>query len=183
MKRIYLDHNATTPVHPEVADEVCLRLREDFGNAGTLYSYGREAKKLVDDAREIMASGIGAKNEEILFTSGGTESDNMAVRGVAYGNINKGRHVITSTIEHHAVLETCKALEKEGFEVTYLPVDEYGTIKLDELKKAIRSDTTLISIMHANNETGTIQPILEIGRLARERGSHFILTQSRPSER
>lgn len=173
MKRIYLDHNATTPVHPEVADEVCLRLREDFGNAGTLYSYGREAKKLVDDAREIMASGIGAKNEEILFTSGGTESDNMAVRGVAYGNINKGRHVITSTIEHHAVLETCKALEKEGFEVTYLPVDEYGTIKLDELKKAIRSDTTLISIMHANNETGTIQPILEIGRLAREKGVTF----------
>src|SRR3972149_1303563 len=170
MKRIYLDHNATTPVHPEVADEVCRRLKEDFGNAGTLYSYGREAKKLVDDAREMIASVIGAKREEILFTSGGTESDNMAVRGVAYGNINKGRHVIQSTIEHHAILETCKALEKEGFEVTYLPVDEYGTIKLDELKNAIRSDTTLITIMHANNETGTIQPVAEIGRIAREKG-------------
>ena len=170
MKRIYLDHNATTPVHPEVADEVCRRLREDFGNAGTLYSYGREAKKLVDDAREMIASVIRAKREEILFTSGGTESDNMAVRGVVYGNINKGRHLITSTIEHHAVLETCKALEKEGFEVTYLPVDEYGTIKVDELKNAIRSDTTLITIMHANNETGTIQPVSEIGRIAREKG-------------
>jgi cysteine desulfurase len=173
VKRIYLDHNATTPVHPEVADEVCRCLREDFGNPQTLYSYGKEARRLVDHARETVASLIGAKKEEIIFTSGGTESDNTAIRGVAYGNINKGRHVITSTIEHHAVLESCKALEKEGFEVTYLPVDEYGVVRLDELKRAIRPDTTLISIMHANNEVGTIQPIAEIGRIAREKGVPF----------
>lgn len=173
MKRIYLDHNATTPLHSEVADEVCRCIREDFGNPQTLYSYGKEARRLVDHAREAVASLIGAKKEEIIFTSGGTESDNMAIRGVAYGNISKGRHVITSTIEHHAVLESCKALEKEGFEVTYLPVDEYGVVSLDELKKAIRPDTTLISIMHANNEVGTVQPIAEIGKVARERGIPF----------
>lgn len=169
MKRIYLDHNATTPVHPEVADEVCRCLRDEFGNAGTLYSYGREAKKLVDDAREMIASVIGAKREEILFTSGGTESDNMALRGVAYGNAGRGKHVITSSIEHHAVLESCRALEKEGFEVSYIPVDEHGVVRMEELERTVRPDTVLISIMHANNETGTIQPIAEIGKLAREK--------------
>ncbi|MEK7851851.1 MAG: cysteine desulfurase NifS [Deltaproteobacteria bacterium] len=169
MKRIYLDHNATTPVHPAVADELCRSIRETFGNAGTLYSYGKEARMMVHDARELVASLIGAKREEIIFTSGGTESDNMAVRGAAYGNISKGKHIITSVFEHHAVLETCKALEKEGFEVSYVPVDEHGVVRLDELQKAIRPDTVIISIMHANNEVGTIQPIAEIGRIARER--------------
>lgn len=173
MKRIYLDHNATTPLNSEVADEVCRCLREDFGNPQTLYSFGKDARKLVHDSRETVASLIGAKREEIIFTSGGTESDNMAVRGVAYGNVNKGRHVISSSIEHHAVLESCRALEKEGFEVTYLPVDENGVVRLDELQKAIRPDTTLISIMHANNETGTIQPVSELGRIAREKGVLF----------
>lgn len=169
MKRIYLDHNATTPVHPAVADELCRCIRETFGNAGTLYSYGKEARMLVHDARELVASLIGAKREEIIFTSGGTESDNMAVRGAAYGNISKGKHIITSAFEHHAVLETCKALEKDGFEVSYIPVDGQGIVKLDELQKAVRPDTVIISIMHANNEVGTIQPIVEIGRIARER--------------
>ncbi len=173
MKKIYLDHNATTPVHPEVADEVCRCIRDDFGNAGTLYSYGKDARKLVHDAREMVASIIGAKREEIIFTSGGTESDNMAVRGVAYANVNKGKHVITSTIEHHAVLESCRALEKEGFEVTYTPVNEYGVVRLDELEKVIRPDTVIISIMHANNETGTIQPVSEIGRMAKAKGVIF----------
>ena len=174
MKRIYLDHNATTPVHPEVADEVCRRLREDFGNAGAplqLRERGKEAgRRCKGDDCICRRSKEGGRYS---LPAGGPESDNMAVRGVAYGNINKGRHLITSTIEHHAILETCKALEKEGFEVTYLPVDEYGTIKLDELKNAIRSDTTLITIMHANNETGTIQHVSEIGRIAREKGVTF----------
>lgn len=173
MNRIYLDHNATTPLHPEVADEVCRCLREDFGNPQTLYSYGKEARKLVHNARETAAALIGAKREEIIFTSGGTESDNMAVRGVAYGNVSKGRHVITSAIEHHAVLESCKGLEKEGFEVTYIPVDEYGVVRLDELSKAIRPDTVLISIMHANNEVGTIQPVSDIGGIAKGKGIPF----------
>lgn len=173
MGRIYLDHNATTPLHPEVVEEMCRCLRADFGNASTLYSFGREAGKLVEEARGRIASLIGAEKEEMVFTSDGTEADNMAIVGVAYANTDKGRHIITSSVEHHAVLESCEVLRKGGFEVTYLPVDGQGMVRLNELEKAIRPDTSLISVMHANNEVGTIQAIEEIGRIARKRNVLF----------
>lgn len=173
MNRIYFDHSATTPVDKEVASLMLEYMTDKFGNASSVHAFGREARKAVDESREKVAALIGAAANEIYFTSGGTESDNLALKGVAYANRKKGNHIITSVIEHHAILHTCEHLEKEGFVVTYLPVDETGMISLSDLAAAITDQTILISIMFANNEVGTIQPVKEIGRLAREKGVYF----------
>ncbi len=173
MKRIYLDYAATTPMRSEVLEEMTPYLTEAFGNPSSIYSYGHEAKTGIDKARTAVASLLGAREEEIVFTGGGTEADNFAIKGVAFANRSKGSHIITSSIEHHAVLETCQFLETEGFTVTYLPVDEYGMVNPDDVKKALTPKTILVTIMHANNEIGTIQPIKEIGNIAREAGVYF----------
>ena len=173
MHRIYLDHSATTQVRPEVAEAMMECLTGKFGNPSSVHFFGREAKKALDKARSQVAGLINAQPEEIIFTSGGTESDNLAIIGAAFKNAQKGKHIITSAVEHHAVLHACEHLEKLGFEVTYLPVDEYGIIRMEDLRQAIREDTTLITVMHANNEVGSIQPVEEIGRLAREKGILF----------
>lgn len=165
---IYLDHGATTPIKKEVLEEMLPYLTEQYGNPSSLYSFARKSKRAVEKARSQVADAINAKKSEIYFTSGGTESNNWAIKGAAYYYKNKGKHIITSSIEHHSVLNTCKTLEKEGFEITYLPVDEYGKISIEELKKAIRKETILISLMTANNEIGTIEPIAEIGKIAKE---------------
>ena len=170
MRKVYFDHSATTPVHPAVAEDMIQYITGHFGNPSSVHSYGRDARKAVEDAREKVARGIGAQPEEIVFTAGGTESDNMAIRGVARANRAQGNHIITSAVEHHAILDTCQALEKDGFELTVLPVDEYGLVRVEDVAGAIGDQTILISIMHANNEVGAIEPIGEIGRLARERG-------------
>lgn len=172
-KLVYLDHAATTPLRREVLDEMMPYLTTYFGNPSSIYAIGRESKKAIENSREQVAKALNANINEIFFTSGGTESDNWAVRGTAYSNINKGKHIITTAIEHHAILHTCKQLEAEGFEVTYLPVDEYGCISEQQLKDAIRDDTILISVMTANNEIGTIQPIKKIGEIAKERDICF----------
>jgi cysteine desulfurase len=169
MKRIYMDHSATTPVAPEVLAAMLPYFGEKFGNASSLHRSGREAKEALEDSREKVAALLGARAEEIIFTSGGTESDNLALKGIARKNRKLGKHIITTQIEHPAILETCRALEKEGFEVTYLPVTAEGLVELSTLEASIRPDTILISVMHANNEVGTIQPLEEIGRLAAER--------------
>jgi len=169
MKRIYMDHSATTPVAPEVQAAMLPYFGEKFGNASSLHRSGREAKEALEDSREKVAALLGARAEEIIFTSGGTESDNLALKGIARKNQKLGKHIITTQIEHPAILETCRALEKDGFEVTYLPVTGEGLVELSTLEAAIRPDTILISVMHANNEVGTIQPLEEIGRLAAER--------------
>jgi cysteine desulfurase len=174
MRRVYLDHSATTPVRPEVLDAMLPFLKEDaFGNPSTIYSYGREAKKALDEAREKVAGLIGARPEEIFFTSGGTEADNLALIGTATANEKKGRHIITSSIEHHAVLHTAQYLMRLGFKVTFLPVTPEGLVRVEDVEEAITPETILISVMHVNNEVGTIQPIKEIGQLARERGIIF----------
>ncbi|MFV0314037.1 MAG: cysteine desulfurase NifS [Anaerotignum sp.] len=173
MTKIYMDNAATTPVRDEVLDAIIPYFKEFYGNASSVYGIAKESKKALENAREQVAKGIGAKPGEIYFTAGGSESDNMALRGVAEALKNKGNHIITTQIEHHAILHTCEYLEKHGYEVTYLPVDEFGKISLDELAKSIRPETILISIMFANNEIGTIQPIAEIGALAREKGILF----------
>ncbi|MBM2825223.1 MAG: NifS2 [Dehalococcoidales bacterium] len=173
MKRIYLDYAATTPTHPEVVEAMLPYFTEAFGNPSSIYSYGQEAREAIEAAREKVARLIGAGAEEIVFTGGGTEADNFALKGVAFANESKGNHIITSPIEHHAVLEPGRFLEKRGFKVTYLPVDEYGMVDPDDVKKAITSKTILISVMHANNEIGTVQPIAEIGKVAREAGVYF----------
>ncbi|MBO8169748.1 MAG: cysteine desulfurase NifS [Thermoanaerobacteraceae bacterium] len=173
MRKVYLDHSATTPVHPEVVKTINHYLTEAWGNPSSIHSFGREARKGLEEAREKVAALMGANPEEIVFTSGGTEADNMAVIGGAYAREKDGKHLITSQIEHHAVLDAFKYLEKQGFEVTYLPVDEDGLVRVEDLRNAIRDDTTLISIMHVNNEIGTIQPIEEIGAIAREKGILF----------
>ncbi|HAA89033.1 MAG: Cysteine desulfurase IscS [Thermoanaerobacterales bacterium 50_218] len=173
MRSVYLDHAATTPLHPEVSSLMGEFMREIFGNPSSLHSFGREARKWMEEARQKVANLIGASAEEIVFTSGGTEADNLAILGVALSRSEKGRHIITSSIEHHAVLDTCKFLAKKGFEVTFLPVDRYGIIDPDDVRKAIRKDTILITIMHANNEIGTIEPIEEIGKIARDHGIIF----------
>jgi cysteine desulfurase len=166
---IYLDHNATTRLHPEVLRIMEPYLKEQFGNASSSYGLGREAKTALENSRKKIADGLGAKSQEIIFTSGGTESDNLAIRGTAQALKSKGNHIITSRIEHHAVLMTCLDLEKEGFRVTYLPVDADGRVNPDDVRKHIGEKTILISIMAANNETGVIQPISEIGGIAREK--------------
>ena len=173
MKRIYLDYAATTPVHPEVVKAMLPYFSDAFGNPSSLYSYGLEARQAIEAARNKVAESIGAKNEEIVFTGGGSEADNFAIKGVADANSRKGNHIITSVIEHHAVLVTCKFLEKRGFKVTYLPVDKYGLVDPESVRKAITDKTILISIMHANNEIGTIQPIGEIGKIARKAKIYF----------
>lgn len=172
-KLIYLDHAATTPVHPAVLEAMLPYFTEYYGNAASIYRFAGESRKAVENAREIIANSLGAKRQEIYFTGGGSESDNWALKAVADAKKGKGKHIITSKIEHHAILHTCEYLEKQGFEVTYVDVDEDGVVKLDELKKAIREDTILISIMFANNEIGTLQPIKEIGEIAHEKGIVF----------
>ena len=168
-----MDNAATTPMRHEAVEAMLPFLKERFGNPSTLYSYGQEAKKAIDGAREKIAQVMNANSSEIVFTSGGTESDNFAILGVAWANQKRGNHIITSSIEHHAVLNICKFLEKRGFEVTYLPVDNHGLISPDDVKKAIRKETILISIMHANNEIGIIEPVEEIGKIAKEDGIYF----------
>ena len=172
-KLIYLDNAATTKTAPEVVEAMLPYFSELYGNPSSIYSLAGESKKAVDHAREIIAGALGAQPEEIYFTAGGTESDNWALKAAAEFYKKKGNHIITTKIEHHAILHTCQWLEKQGFEVTYLNVDENGVVKLEELKKAIRPTTILISVMYANNEIGTIQPIKEIGEIAREHGILF----------
>ncbi len=172
-KRIYVDHSATTPVRPEVLDSMLPYFTEHYGNPSTVYAEGRTTKKAITEARIRVARAIGANADEIYFTGSGTEADNWAIRGIAMANKNKGNHIITSAVEHHAVLHTCMALEKEGFEVTYLPVNEYGMVSADDVKNAITDKTILISIMTANNEIGTIMPIAQIGEIAKEYGVVF----------
>ncbi|MHB1125441.1 MAG: cysteine desulfurase NifS [Bacillota bacterium] len=173
MKKIYLDHSATTPVDPEVAEIMLTYMTRHFGNPSSIHSFGREAKKAMEEAREKIAALIGARPDEIVFTSGGTEADNMAIIGAALGNKNKGNHIIASSIEHHAAIDSCKFLERQGFQVTYLPVDSEGLVSVEDVEKAITDQTILITVMHVNNEVGTIQPIEEIGALARPRGIIF----------
>ncbi|MCX6009002.1 MAG: cysteine desulfurase NifS [Chloroflexi bacterium] len=168
MRRIYLDYAATTPTHPEVMKVMLPYFTEAFGNPSSIHSFGQEAKEAIEKARNQVSVLIGAKSEEIVFTGSGTEADNFALKGVALANQGKGNHIISSSIEHHAVLETCKFLEKQGFSVTYLPVDGYGMVDPSGVKKAITVKTILISVMHANNEVGTVEPIAEIGNIARE---------------
>ncbi|MGB9618868.1 MAG: cysteine desulfurase NifS [Armatimonadota bacterium] len=170
---IYLDHAATTPLDPEVLDAMMPFLTEKFGSASTLYSLGREARDAVEEARASVARLINAQPDEVYFTGGGSESDNWAIFGVAHAKVAKGKHIITSKIEHHAVLEPCHWLEKQGWTVTYLPVDENGFVDVEELRSSITEETVLITIMHANNEIGTIEPVEQIGAIARERGIHF----------
>ncbi|MDD5653978.1 MAG: aminotransferase class V-fold PLP-dependent enzyme, partial [Candidatus Omnitrophica bacterium] len=173
MKRIYLDYAATTPVDPLVVKAMLAFFSEKFGNPSSIHSFGQEAKKAIEDVREKIAAILGAVPEEIIFTSGGTESNNFALLGVAAALEKKGDHIITSAIEHHAVLGPCGFLEKKGFKITRLGVDKSGLVSPEEVKAAITDKTILISVMHANNEIGTIQPIKEIGRIAKERGVYF----------
>ena len=173
MRRIYLDHAATTPTHPEVVKAMLPYFTDTFGNPSSVYSCGQEAKAAVEEARIKTAELIGARSEEIVFTSGGTEADNFALKGVAYANGHKGNHIITTSVEHHAVMEVCKFLGRRGFTITYLPVDKYGLVDPQDVKKVITDKTILISIIHANNEVGTIEPISEIGEIAKEAGVYF----------
>jgi len=173
VERIYLDHAATTPLDERVLEEMLPFLKGKFGNASSLHALGTEARKAVESAREKIAKAINAGPEEIYFTSGGTESDNIALQGIAHANKEKGKHIISTKIEHHAVLETLEHLEKEGFEVTFLPVSKEGIVKVKDVENAIREDTVLISVMHANNEIGTIQPVEAIAKIAKKRGIFF----------
>ena len=173
MERIYLDNAATTRVRPEVAAEVLPIMTETYGNPSSVHAFGREAKKALEKARTQVATAIGAKKEEIFFTAGGSESDNWALKGTAHQLRAKGNHIITTAIEHHAILHTCKALEKEGFTVTYLPVDEYGLVTPEQVEAAITPETILVSIMMANNEIGTIEPIAEIGAVCKKHNVLF----------
>ncbi len=171
--RVYLDHNATTPVHPEVYEAMKPFFQNQFGNSSSIHWAGREVRKYVEEAREKVAELLHASPAEIIFTGCGTESDNMAIKGVAYSWREKGNHIITTQVEHHAVLHTCQFMEKMGYEVTYLPVDNYGLIDLELLRRSIGPQTILVSIMFANNETGTIFPIKEIGEITRAKGVIF----------
>jgi cysteine desulfurase len=173
MKRIYLDYAATTPTHPEVIKAMLPYFDESFGNPSSIHSYGQEARDAIERARSKVAALIGAKDEEIVFTGSGTEADNFALKGVALSRQGKGNHIITSSIEHHAVLETCKFLEAQGFSITYLPVDGLGVVAPADVKKALTKKTILVSIMAANNECGTIEPVAEIGAIAGEAGIYF----------
>ncbi len=173
MKRIYLDHAATTPVDSSVVEVMLPFFTENFGNPSSMYEEARIVKKNIELARLQIATAINADSREIYFTGSGSEADNWAIKGIALKNKSKGKHIITTEIEHHAVLHSCEYLETQGFEVTYLPVDEFGLISLDDLKKAIRKDTILVSIMFANNEIGTIEPIKEIGEIVKEKGIIF----------
>jgi len=165
---VYLDHNASTPVHPEVLEAMLPYFSERFGNASSVHGFGREAREGLDVAREQIARFLRVSKDEIVFTSGGTESDNLGIKGIAAAR--RTGHIITSQIEHHAVLRTCETLETQGFAVTYLPVDEYGMVRPEEVEKAVRPDTIVVSLMHANSEVGTLQPMSEIGRITRAHG-------------
>jgi cysteine desulfurase len=173
MDSIYLDHNATTPLREEVLEAMLPYLRQAFGNASSLHSFGRAARRAIETAREQVAAALGANPREIVFTGCGTESDNQALKGIAFASRNRGDHIITSQIEHKAILETCQYLEKQGFHVTYLPVDEYGRVNPGDVAQSITDRTALVSVMFANNEVGTIQPIAEIGRVCQDRGVTF----------
>lgn len=170
---IYMDNAATTPTKKEVLAEMLPYFSEKYGNPSSIYSLGGQSKNAVEKAREQVATALGAKAKEIYFTSGGSEADNWAIKGIAFANRHKGNHIITSKIEHHAVLHTCEFLERQGFKITYLDVDEYGVVDIEQLKNSITDETILISIMFANNEIGTIQPIKEIGEIAEEKGIYF----------
>jgi len=172
-RRIYLDYAATTPADTEVVKAMSPYFTDRFGNPSSIHSFGQEGKAAIEEARGKIASLLGARQEEIIFTSGGTESNNFTIKGVVYANSSKGNHIITSSIEHPCMIESCKFLEKNGFKVTYLPVDKDGLINPEDVKKAITPETILISIMHANNEIGTIEPIAEIGRIAQEQDIYF----------
>ncbi len=172
-KTVYMDYAATTYTKPEVLEDMIPYFTEFYGNPSSIYSISRETKKAIDKARNRIAKAINADPAEIYFTGGGSEADNWAIKGIALANKNKGNHIITTKIEHHAVLHTCEYLEKQGFEVTYLDVDEEGLIRLEELKNAIKSSTILVTIMTANNEIGTVQPIKEIGAICKERKVFF----------
>lgn len=173
MRRVYLDHAATTPVRPEVFEAMVPYLQGKFGNPSSIHFFGREVKKDLDEARERVAKGLNADPREIFFTAGGTEADNMAIFGSVAQLGKKGDHIITSAVEHHAILDTCKSLEKHGYRVTTLPVDEWGMVRPRDLAEALTDDTILVSIMHANNEVGTIQPIKELIDIAHERKIRF----------
>ncbi|BCB04936.1 cysteine desulfurase family protein [Bacillus sp. KH172YL63] len=173
MERMYLDHAATSPMHPDVIEEMTSVMKETFGNPSSIHAFGRASRQLVDEARNAIAGSIHADYNEIIFTSGGTEADNLAIIGSAEAHKEKGKHIITTQTEHHAVLHACTFLESKGFEVTYLPVDRTGRISLDDLKKSLREDTILVTIMYGNNEVGTIQPIKEIGELLKDHQAYF----------
>ncbi len=173
MHRVYMDHNATTPVRSEVLAAMMPFFQERFGNASSVHTFGQESRAPVEEARDHVAALIGARAGDVYFTSGGTESDNMAVKGIAFANRDRGNHIITTEIEHSAVLSSCAFLEQQGFSVTYLPVDRYGMVHADDVARAVTDRTILITIMHANNEIGTIQPIGDIGAVARDRGVYF----------
>ena len=166
----YLDYAATTPMHPEAFAAMTPWLQGGYGNASSVYALGREARKAVEEARAKIAAAIGAEKNEIYFTSGGTEADNWAIKGAARAKLRKGKHIITTAIEHHAVLHAAEALEKQGYDITYLPVDEMGLITAEQVAEAIRPDTVLVTVMMANNEIGTLQPIADIGAVCRQRG-------------
>ncbi len=173
MKRVYLDYAATTPLDPRVLEVMKPYFYKKFGNSMSLHSFGLEAKQALEESRETVAKSMNANPEEIIFTGSATESINSVIKGIAFANKEKGKHIITSAIEHHAVLESCKWLEEQGFEITYLPVDKYGLVDLEKLKSSIKSNTILVSIMHANNEIGTIEPIEEIGKICKEKDVLF----------
>ncbi|WP_456283265.1 cysteine desulfurase family protein [Bacillus sp. JZ34] len=173
MERIYLDHAATSPTDPRVVEKMLPYLTENFGNPSSIHSFGRESRKWLDGTREMIAREIGAHPNEIVFTSGGTEADNMAILGTALAREQQGRHIITTKVEHHAVLHTCNRLEEMGFDITYLDVDESGRISAEQVKDALRDDTILVTVMYGNNEVGTIQPIDEIGDLLKDHRALF----------
>jgi cysteine desulfurase len=173
MNRIYLDHAATSPIHPQVITKMMEAMEQTYGNPSSIHATGREARKQLDIARQHFASSIGAKDQDIILTSGGTEADNFAIFGTAYARKTEGSHIITSQIEHHAVLTACEKLEKEGFEVTYLPVNSQGRLTVEDVKQSLRDDTILVTIMLGNNEVGTIQPIQEIGELLNDHKATF----------
>ncbi|KPK38671.1 MAG: cysteine desulfurase [Omnitrophica WOR_2 bacterium SM23_29] len=172
-KVIYLDNNSTTPLHPEALKAMLLYYDEGYGNASSIHLKGRQAKKALEESRGVIGDLLGTESVDIVFTSGGTESDNFAIKGVAFANRGKGNHIITSSVEHLAVLSTCKYLESQGFKVTFLSVDKYGVVDLGVLKDSITSKTILVTIMHSNNEVGTIQPIAEIARILKDKGIYF----------
>lgn len=173
LERIYVDHAATTPMHDMVIETMTTVMKTQYGNPSSIHAFGREARHLLDEARNVLAKSIGAERNEVIITSGGTEADNYALIGTANANKHKGKHIITTAIEHHAVLNTCKQLEKCGFEVTYLPVDQNGVISLEQLQQALRGDTILVSIMYGNNEVGSLQPIQEIGEILVDHPAKF----------
>lgn len=173
MEHIYLDHAATTPMHPKVIEAMVPVYEDVFGNPSSVHAFGRKARQLLDESRRIIASSIGANEKEVIFTSGGTEADNLALIGTALANKHKGMHIITTVIEHHATLHAAEYLEKEGYQVTYLPVNRDGKVSIEDVKKALTDETILVSVMYANNETGIIQPIKEIGEILRDHQAYF----------